>query len=435
MSKRSSIGSGLVVALALTILAASCGSNGSTAGGGSGDGPPVTGDLISADVARAPGSADTATAVAATDAMGTDLYRRLVSDAGRGNLLLSPYSIELALAMTRNGAVGDTRTQMDAVLHAGDGDQLDRSINALDQALATRSGHRGTDARNGDVSLSVANSLWGQRGFELGQPFLTTLATDYGAGMRLVDYVADAQGARRTINQWVADRTNDRIPDLLPDGSLDDLTRLVLANALYFKAPWAMPFTDAGSQPFTRGDGTTVAAPAMTASENATYGAGPGWKAAAIPYVGRELSMVVIVPDDLSTFEQSLDGSTLASITGATTQPLGTLQLPKFTFRSTAQLKQPLTDAGMPLAFDAGQADFSAMSTHGDLSIGDVYHQAFIAVDEQGTEAAAATAVTMSLSMAVSTNLVVDRPFVFVIRDDATGATLFLGRVTDPTAT
>ncbi len=436
MPTKVTVRAGLVIALAVAMVAGACGSTSRSADSvGAGETPAVTGDQISADVARADATDDTAAAVASTDALGTDLYRRLVATAGDGNLLLSPYSIELALAMTRNGAVGPTRDQMDAVLHAGSGDGLDRSLNALDQALASRSGHRGDQVRSGDVSLAAANSLWGQRGFAFEQPFLTTLAADYGAGMHLVDYQSDADGARRTINQWVADHTNDKIPDLLPAGALDDLTRLVLANALYFKAPWALPFTDAGSQPFTRADGTVIQAPAMAASRTATYGTGPGWQAAAIPYVGRELSMVVIVPDDLAAFERSLDGPTLASIGAATTQPLGRLQLPPFTFRSTAQLQAPLSAAGMPLAFDPEDADFSAMTTSDRLHVSDVYHQAFIAVDEQGTEAAAATASVMEATSAISTSLVVDRPFVFVIRDDATGATLFLGRVTDPTST
>jgi serpin B len=397
----------------------------------------VTAPQIIADVVRADGSSDTAAAVASTDELGTDLYRRLLSDAGTdaGNLLLSPISIELALAMTRNGAAGQTRDQMDHVLHTGAGDELDRSLNALDQALATRSGHRGDQNRNGDVALAVANSLWGQQGFRFEQPFLDTLASDYGAGMHVVDYGGDADGSRRTINQWVADRTDDKIPELLPGGSIDAMTRLVLANAVYFKAPWAAPFTEVGSQPFTRADGTVVSAPAMSASKTARTSSGSGWQAATIPYLGGELSMTVIVPDDLADFEQALDGSTLAAIAAAPAQPLGRLQMPTFTFRSSSQLQGPLSAVGMPLAFDPQAADFSAMTADDHLFVSDVYHQAFIAVDEQGTEAAAATASVMEATSAISSSLVVDRPFVFVIRDEATGATLFLGRVTDPTAT
>src|SRR4051812_30484242 len=154
------------------------------------------GDQISADVARADGSADPAAAVASIDALGADLFRRLAtgSDADGGNLLLSPVSIELALAMTRTGAAGETRAQMERVLHSGPGDDLDASLNALDQALASRSGDRSNPARSGEVSLTVASSLWGQQGFAFEQPFLDGLARNYGAGMHLVDYQADTGG-------------------------------------------------------------------------------------------------------------------------------------------------------------------------------------------------------------------------------------------------
>lgn len=402
-----------------------------------GGGRPADGDEISAAVARADGSADTAEAVASTDALGADVFRRLAASAGAdgGNLLLSPASIELALAMTRTGAAGETRAQMERVLHAGPGDDLDASLNALDLVLASRSGDRSNPARSGEVSLAVASSLWGQQRFAFEQPFLEGLARDYGAGMHLVDYAEDTEGARRTINQWVADRTNAKIPDLLPDGSVDGLTRLVLANALYLKAPWAKAFTGIGSQPFTHADGTTTSAPAMTVGKGASVSSGAGWRAATIPYLGNELAMTVIVPDDLHAFEASLDGSALASIRSAPTQLLGSLQMPLFTFRSKAQLQAPLSAAGMPLAFDEQAADFSAMTSADHLCVSDIHHQAFIAVDEEGTEAAAATGVVIEAISALSTNMTVDRPFLFVIRDDATGATLFLGRVTDPTAT
>ncbi len=372
-------------------------------------------------------------AVASTDALGTDLYRRLA--ARPGNLVFSPASIATALAMTRQGAKGETRTQMDAVLHAASGDELDQALNALDQQLATRAGHKGDDTRNGDVALSSANALFGQQGTSFEQQFLEALARYYGAGMRLVDYKAAAEAARLEINQWASDRTNGKIVDLLPAGSLTDLTRLVLVDAVYFKAPWAKRFGADGDQPFTRADGSVVSAPAMTVSTTGGYSQGPGWQTAEIPYLGGELSMVVIMPDDLAAFEGHLDGPTLGAIVSGPRESLTMLRMPKFSFRTEVSLREQLSALGMPLAFTL-DADFSGMTKAEQLKIDDVYHQAFIAVDEEGTEAAAATAVVMeAVSAPCCTSLIVDKPFLFAVRDVPTGAVLFLGRVTDPTAT
>lgn len=387
-----------------------------------------------ADVPRAATAGTSpAAAVAAIDSLGTELYRRLA--ARPGNLVFSPASIETALAMTRQGARGETRTQMDAALHAGSGDELDQALNALDQQLAARAGHKGDDTRNGDVALSAANALFGQQGTTFEQLFLETLARYYGAGMRLVDYRSAAEAARLEINQWASDRTNGKIVDLLPAGSLDDLTRLVLVDAVYFKAPWVKRFEGNGDQPFTRPDGSVVSAPTMMTSKAGGYSEGPGWQAAEIPYLGDELSMVVIVPDDLAAFEGRLDGPTLATIVTGARESLTSLRMPKFSFRSQVSLREQLSALGMPLAFTSA-ADFAGMTTAEQLKIDDVYHQAFIAVDEEGTEAAAATAVVMeAVSAPCCKSLVVDKPFLFAIRDVPTGAVLFLGRVTDPTAT
>jgi serpin B len=410
-----------LAALGLAGLVASC-------GGGAGA-------VVTADVPRATPAADGSAAAASTAGLAADLYRQIAASTD-GNLLLSPYSIELALAMARNGAAGETRRQIDAVLRAGPGDELDQSLNALEQELADRSGPRGEKGGgNGDVVLSAANSIWAQKDYAFEQPFLDTLASDYGAGVHLVDYGKDADGARRKINGWVAHETHDRITDLLPDGSLDAMTRMVLANAMYFKAPWLEPLDDAGHLPFTSGAGAALSVPAMTGDEGGRFGAGPGYRAASLPYLGSELSMVLIVPDDLRSFEQSLDGATLAAVTGSIDQPLDGVQMPKFSFRTQVSLRDQLSALGMPLAFDDG-ADFSALTKTEPVEVSDIYHQAFVAVDEEGTEAAASTAVVFkAVGKAVGgKSLIVDKPFLFAIRDTATGTILFLGRVTDPTA-
>ena len=370
--------------------------------------------------------------VTAIDGLALDLYRRVA--ARPGNVLFSPYSVEVALAMTRNGAKGETREQMDAVLHAGRGAELDEALNALDLALAARPGHKGDEQRNGDVELALANALFGQKDTPFEAAFLDELSRNYGAGMRVVDFKTSPEPARTEINDWVEDRTNDKIVDLLPNGSIDALTRLVLTNAVYFKAPWTKKFQPAGPKPFTRADGSRVDAAAMSTSKAGTYREGPGWKAAEIPYLGGELAMDVIVPDDLAAFESSLNSETLDTVLRGATEPLATLQLPKFTFRSSIALKEQLAEMGMPLAFADG-ADLSGITTAEQLRIRDVFHQAFIAVDEEGTEAAAATAVVIeAVSGPCCKSLVVDRPFLFAIRDVPTGVVLFLGRVADPTA-
>ncbi|MFI5053828.1 MAG: serpin family protein [Acidimicrobiia bacterium] len=401
------------------LLAVACGSD-----------TGVSGALVNANVARDQVPADQATAAAvASNALAADLYRTLA--ATDGNLVFSPYSIELALAMTRNGANGETRAQMGKVLHA-DADDLNRSLNALDAALAGRNGEKGSNARKGTVALENANALWGQKDSTFKRAFLAELARDYGAGMQIADYKKDPEAARQLINDWAAARTHDKITNLIGPGVLDHTTRLVLTNAIYFKAPWAEKYASRGDKPFTKADGSMVSVPTMDGGEGGSYGEGPGWKAAALPYLGNELSMVVIVPDDLKSFEGSLDGATLAAITGGLHDFLIGARLPKFTFRTRVSLKDQLSALGMPLAFSDG-ADFSGISTEEKLQIAAVVHQAFIAVDEEGTEAAAATAVVgRTLSRRMGKALLVDRPFLFAIRDNQTGAVLFLGRVTDP---
>jgi serpin B len=406
--------------LALVMLTASCG----TASGG---------EVASADVPRA--TTDGVPPTAAVDAvnqLAVDLYTRLAGEPG--NLIFSPYSVEIALAMARHGARGETRAQMDAVLRATAGLALDDGFNALAQALASRPGHKGDDMRNGDVELSTANALFGQRDTTFEQLFLEVLARYYGSGLRLVDYRVAADHARREINEWVEDQTKDRIVDLLPEGSLDAMTRLVLTNALYFKAPWAKRFGPIDGFSFTNAEGAVGSVPGMAVSKVGRYREGDGWRSGEMPYLGEELSMVVIVPDDLASFESSLDRERLERALRGPSRDLTSLQMPKFEFRTEVQLKSVLSVLGMPLAFDPERADFSAITTQEPLVISDVFHQGFIAVDEEGTEAAAATAVVFeAVSGAVGADLVVDRPFLFAIRDIPTGAILFLGRVTDPT--
>src|SRR4051812_6471844 len=413
---------GFVLAALLGILVSSCGT-------------AAAADEIRSNAARATADAAAATrGTAALDAFAIDLYRRLASTPG--NLVLSPYSIAVALAMTRAGANGETARQIDAVLRASVAGDLDAGHNAIDQAIAKRPGKYKIGDQTYELELATANRLWGQKGFSFEPAFLDRLATAYGAGMQIVDYKTAAEPSRRTINDWVAPRTKDRIKALTPEGVIDAQTRLVLTNAIYLKASWLMRFDDATSAPFTRLDGSRVDAQLMHQFETLRYGTGDGYQLVAMPYAGG-LSMIAIVPDAsrFAAVEGALDPAKLRAAIDAM-KPRGVnLSLPKFTFRYAARLKDPLAAMGMPIAF-SDAADFSAMTKQEALTIAEVLHQAFIAVDEKGTEAAAATAVVMRLTSAPAApvELNVDRPFLFAIQDDETGALLFMGRVTDPTA-
>jgi serpin B len=398
-------------------------------------GGPAAAQEIRSGVPRS--SADPAAAQdvrVAMDAFSADLYKILAR--GEGNLVLSPYSVGVALAMTRAGAAGETRTQMETVLHAALSKDLNAGFNALEQALAKRPGKFKVADQTLELELATANRLWGQKDSTFETAFLDALARDYGAGMQIVDYKTAHESARRTINDWVASRTKDRIKDLIPQGVLDAQTRLVLTNAIYLKAAWTLIFNDAVRGAFHLADGTEVQVDLMSQSETLAYGAGDGYQVVRLPYVGG-LSMVVIVPDagKLNSFERGLDGATLRRIASGLASTQVVLSMPKFSFRSTAQLKDALSELGMPLAF-TDRADFSAMTKQEPLEVADVIHQAFIAVDEKGTEAAAATAVVMRSTSAPlrQTTLKVDRPFIFIIQDDETGAVLFMGRVADPRA-
>jgi serpin B len=384
---------------------------------------------------------DTAAASAAAGvvgAFGADLHRRLSRSAD--NLVCSPYSVVVALAMARVGARGRTAAELDRVLHANYPEQLSVGLGALETLLEKRSGPvRRADGSAAELTMRVANSLWGQRDLAWQSAFLDSLARHFGAGMRLVDYRADADGARSLINTWTSDRTGGRIERIVPDGAVDGTTRLVLVNAVHLKAPWEHPFQPGltAARPFSRLDGSTVDVPTMAAEISGRYARRDGWQAVELCYAGNELAMTVIVPDHgtLPAFERSIDGARLAQMIRSQT-PAGSLHvwLPKWTFRTSVPLADSLAELGMPTAFEPA-ADFSGMTTQEKLSISAVLHEAFITVDETGTEAAAATAVVARQISARPEPLTVDvnRPFLFVIHDRATGTPLFIGRVTDPT--
>lgn len=378
-----------------------------------------------------------ASAAEAINAFGADLHRELAAADPGANLVFSPASILLALAMTRAGAAGATAAEMDAVLGIDEPDAFFASANALDAALARVSGRVRTGEGEEDLTLEIANSIWPQSGDEIEEAFLDVLARQFGAGVFLVDYRGDAEMARVAINGWVDEQTNGRIPELLGDGTLGPDTRLTLVNTVYLNAPWRRVFEESATttRPFTLPGGGTAEVEMMRATRHLAYADGPGWRAVEVPYAGDRLVMVLVAPDDeVGALESGpFEWPAPAAMAGREVR----LGVPKWDFETSASLGDVLGQLGMPTAF-TGDADFSGITTQEPLRIGAVIHQANITVDEAGTEAAAATAVIMEAGAAPNEDepieFVLDRPFLFAIRDTETGAVLFQGRVADPTA-
>ena len=378
---------------------------------------------------------DLADLVGGNSAFAFDLYQALRKKDG--NLFYSPYSISLALAMTYAGARGETERQMAGALHfVLPQEWLHPAFNSLDQALASRGqGAQGQDGKG--FRLNVVNAIWGQQGYQFLPAFLDLLAENYGAGLRVLDFASAPEEARTTINEWVSEQTEDRIKDLIPQGAVDALTRLVLTNAIYFNAAWADAFEAAQTQdgPFHLLDGGEVSVPLMRQTGGFGYAEGEGYQAVELPYDGRELAMVVLLPQagDFERFESALDAGRVEQIIGSLEYQQVRLTMPRFEFESGFSLKEALAALGMADAFSE-QADFSGMTGQRDLFISEVVHKAFVSVDEAGTEAAAATAVIMKLTAAVEepVEVTMDRPFIFLIRDLETGAILFVGRVVEP---
>jgi len=364
-----------------------------------------------------------------------DLYQAIRGE--EGNLFYSPYSISLALAMTYAGARGTTAEQMSQTLHFTlPPDRLHPAFNGLDLQLSQRGeGAAGKDGQG--FRLNVVNAIWGQQGYGFLEDFLDLLAENYGAGLRLLDFVNAAEESRVTINDWVSDQTEEKIKDLIPETLIDAATRLVLTNAIYFNAAWQNPFQEGMTHdgPFTSLDGSEVTVPMMAQTESFRYFQGAGYQALELPYDGQELSMVILLPDagSFSAYEESLDDEQVEKTIRQMEGRQVALTMPRFEFESSLSLADTLTAMGMPDAF-GGLADFSGMTGDRDLFIGAVLHKAFVSVDEAGTEAAAATAVIMKRlglpGAPIEVN--VDRPFIFLIRDIDSGTILFVGRVLTP---
>jgi len=429
---------------------------------------PANGTLAASPLARntsvSVSDADAAALRQGNTTFAIDLYKTLRKDASftNKNIFFSPHSISVALAMTYAGARGATANELKNTMHFTlPGDRLHPAFDALD--LALMSPRQPAADGSAPLTLSVANSMWGEATTTFEQPFLDTLATNYGAGVYRANFKNAPDAARITINDWVANKTNDKIRDLLPQKLINELTRLVLVNAVYFNGDWVTPFssnaTIDGTFHGTTGD-TTVKMMRKTA--DFAYGQGSGWRAINLPYYGGAV-FTAILPDNLETFEASFNPAVLADIDSALSSksagnsiPAGALlasdslvlsippqvelTLPKFKIEDgTFSIKDALKALGTTTLFTLN-ADLTGISTNKNepLHVGEVVHKAFISVDEKGTEAAAATAViSCSYPQMCTTGtevrpppvvLTLDKPFVFLIRDTATGAILFLGR-------
>ncbi|PSP78410.1 serpin family protein [Halobacteriales archaeon QS_1_68_20] len=377
--------------------------------------------------------------VEANTAFALDLYRRF-ADRNEGNLFASPYSVSVALAMAWAGADGETRTEMAETLgFTFDDETVHRAFAELWHELDARSDvdvDRNT-GENQAFELNVANALWGHEEFPFSDEYLETLRTYYAGGVHEVDFVDDPGAARDLINAWVADRTGGHIEELLPRGSVNANTRVVLTNAIYFLASWYHPFPADDTEPrrFENLEGTTTTVPTMRQSAEFPYTEVDGHQVVELPYVGQDVAMLVVVPESgaFEGFERSLDTARLTELVEGLRRRDGDVTLPKFEVESTLAASEALQALGMERAFD-GRADFGGMvdGENPGLSIDEVYHQSFVSVDERGTEAAAATGVPMPVDGPENPfELVVDRPFLFAIRDRPTGTVLFLGRVVD----
>jgi len=400
---------------------------------------PAAGEVLKSDKERITSPdvsmSEQSSLVEGNSAFAFELYQALKGE--EGNLFYSPYSISLALAMTYAGAHGETAQQMaDTLQFLLDQDKLHPAFNWLDAELASRG--EGAAGKDGEgFRLNIVNAIWGQKDYSFLSTFLDVLAENYDAGLRILNFITETEKSRLTINDWVSDQTEGCIEDLIPQGAIDALTRLVLTNAIYFNAAWEYPFDEdmTADSPFYLLDGGQVTVPMMQQAESLGYTEGEGYQAVELQYDGDELSMVILLPapGSFAAFEEGLQAQQVSDIISGLQPTEVALTMPRFEFESEFSLKDTLAGMGMPIAF-SGNADFSGMIGKLELFISDVVHKAFVAVDEVGTEAAAATAVIMKNTAVLEppVEVTIDRPFIFLIRDIDTGAILFVGRVLNP---
>jgi serpin B len=431
--------SALSVAVSLvasTSALVACSSDDTTSGA---DDIAVARSALPRDTAPNVSPADQTQLTSDNTAFAVDLYHVLRKDPeyARSGIFLSPHSISTALAMTYAGARGTTESEMAKTMHFTlPQDRVHPAFDWLDLALESRG--QGATAKDGQpFRLRVTNSTWGQKDSVFEQPFLDRLAVSYGAGINLVDFKTNAEGARKMINGWVEKETETRIKDLIPPNKLTRETRFLLVNAVYFNAAWATKFekTATADAPFTKVDGSPTTVSMMHGTAELSYLRGAGYDAVELPYDGGEMSMVIIVPEagHFADFENALTASEFGFVLDSLVPQRVELGMPKFREEGAFGLKKALQDLGMQSAF--GNADFSGLSTKEALQLTDVLHKTFLDIDEEGTEATAATAVIAGKTSAPAdppVKMTIDRPFFVTIIDRATKTPVFFGRVLEP---
>jgi len=366
-----------------------------------------------------------------------NLYSEL-KDAS-GNIFFSPFSISTALAMTYEGARTDTEKQIAETLHFQQRSVAHKAFNKLDLSLAEQSKQSKTENKKGGFKLEIANSIWAQKDFKWLPAFLDVLKINYGAGIFTADFIRETEKYRLKINKWVEEKTHDKIKDLLQPGVLNDMTRMVLVNAIYFYGQWLLEFDKENTHDgdFTLFDNSRIKVPFMHQTEEYFYSENELFQSLEMRYKDCDLAMLVLLPkiEKFSELESKLDNALLKEAIDKLESREVILTFPKVKMDAQFELASILASMGMPDAFTE-QADFSGMDGARDLFISHVIHKAFVAIDERGTEAAAATAVLMELTAAPAPTEPVefkaDHPFIFLIRDKQTGSILFLGRILDP---
>lgn len=384
---------------------------------------------------RTPSSADSTLAGEAITAFGHDIFRAAREENPAENVTLSPLSIAVALAMLEPGAADEARTQFQQVFHYDDSAAFHSSMNALEQSLENRElRDYGEDNDPGELTLRIANAAYLQEGYPFEETYLDTVGSNYGPVLSEVDFLQNTEGVRQEINGWVSEQTNERIPELIGPGALKPETVLALVNALYLKASWLEPFDEANTldEAFTLLDGSEVQVPLMQGSSSSSS-SGDGWVGATKLYSGG-MSIQFILPDE-GEFDRVADNLPAVIAAYPERQSSGsTLHVPRFETRTSAEVSPLLQALGLSLPYQGG--NLLGVANDPTLAVDSVIHETWVSIDEQGTEAAAATVVLVTATSGPAFEpvpVVLDRPFLYRIFDHETGATLFIGQVVDPT--
>ena len=411
-----SVGIILIIALGVSIFSYGCGKQPAT---------PVDDDGSTLEGVNA--------VVEANNELAFDLYSQFKKESDGDNIFFSPYSILIALTMTYEGAMGQTAEEMQSVLHIPEDDNLRRANIAKI--------YNDINQKDKGYKLSTANALWAQKNYKFLDEYTDIVEKYYGGKVTNLDFAGESEKSREIINTWVEDQTNNKIKDLIPQGVLNSLTRLILTNAIYFKGTWVKQFDkdDTRDEDFSTISGQKVKTPMMRSTGDDAkfkYAETDDIQILEIPYEGEDLSMLILLPkeDNIDTMEESITNEKLSEWKNMLNEQRVDIFIPKFKFETKYFMAEALKEMGMASAFNVPPADFSGMDGTKDLKIQDVIHQAFVEVNEEGTEAAAATAVIVGITSLPPPvpRFRADHPFVFIIQQKDTGNILFLGRVSDP---